>query len=106
MTSANEPNVAISDLGERLDVAPRQRAKQNELEQLVVGQRLRPGLAKPFAQPFAMAVIVRRFGKAPPLVAVLLVLDHEDLGKRKRTWVIWTDTRHVPRPPMRPRPIG
>ena len=57
-------------LGQRLDVAPRQRAEQQQLEQLVVGHRVGAGLAKALAQPLAVAVIMRQglgepaFGRA------------------------------------------
>jgi hypothetical protein len=45
-------------LGDRLRVAAVDGEKQQELEQLVVGQRRRTRLAQPAAQPLAMAVIV------------------------------------------------
>src|SRR5262249_22046405 len=46
-------------LGQRLDVTARQRAKENELEQFIVGDRLSARLAKSRPQPLAVAVIVR-----------------------------------------------
>ena len=49
-------------LGQRLGVAPRQRRKQRHLQQFVIAQRLRPGAVEALAQPFAMAVIMRRLG--------------------------------------------
>jgi hypothetical protein len=48
------------DFGERLDVAPRQRAEQYQLQQLVIGDRIGAGLAEATAQPLAMPVIMRR----------------------------------------------
>ena len=47
-------------LGERLDVAARDGAKQHQFEQFVIGQRLGAGLAEAVAQPLAMAEIMRR----------------------------------------------
>jgi hypothetical protein len=47
-------------LGQRLDVALRDGAEQHQLEQFVVADRVRAGLAKARAQPFAVAVIMRR----------------------------------------------
>ena len=44
ITSANEPNLAMQLLGERLDVALRDGAEQHELQQLVVADGLRAGL--------------------------------------------------------------
>jgi len=51
-------------LGQRLDVAPRQRAKQYHFEQFVIIQRIGAGVAKAVTQPFAMAVIMRGLGIA------------------------------------------
>src|SRR5262249_10504115 len=47
-------------LGERLDVAARQRAKQPQLQQLIVRQSVGADFAEAAAQAFAMTVIVRR----------------------------------------------
>ena len=45
-------------LGQRLGVASGYRAKQQELEQLVLGQAVRARLVEALAQPLAVAVIV------------------------------------------------
>src|SRR5262249_40582157 len=47
-------------LGERLDVAARQRAKQQQLRQLIVRQSLGSGIAETAAQASAMPVKMRR----------------------------------------------
>src|ERR1700722_14785211 len=47
-------------LGQRLDVAARDDAEQHHFEQFVVAERAGPRLAKTFAQPYPMAVIMRR----------------------------------------------
>ena len=60
ITSANEPKRRDQLLGERLDVALRDGAEQQQFEQFVVGDGVRAGIAEALAQPFAMAVIVRR----------------------------------------------
>src|SRR5262249_831134 len=60
ITSANEPNFSSSFLGDRLDVAARQRPEQHELQKLVFGKTLRTGLSEPRAQPLAMAMVMRR----------------------------------------------
>jgi hypothetical protein len=44
------------DLGQRLDVAPRHGAKQHQLQQLVIGDRVRARLAQALTQTVAMAV--------------------------------------------------
>ena len=49
-------------LCQRFGVAAGQRREQRHLQQLIVAQRVRPGAVKPLAQPFAMAVIMRRLG--------------------------------------------
>ncbi len=46
-------------LGEGLRVAARHGAEQHQLQQLVVGQGVRPALAKALPEPFAMAEIMR-----------------------------------------------
>jgi len=47
-------------LGERFDVAHGYRAKQDQLEHLVIGERVRPRFEKAGPQSVAMAVEVRR----------------------------------------------
>ena len=47
-------------LGQWFDVALRDGAEQHQFEQFVVADRLGAGLAKPPAQPLAVAVIMRR----------------------------------------------
>lgn len=56
--------LADQRLGQRLDVAPRQRAEQHHLQQFIVAQRVGAGAAKALAQPLAMAVIMRGLFKA------------------------------------------
>jgi hypothetical protein len=64
-------------LGERLDVAARQGAEQDEFEQLVVGQRLVASGAETLAQPLAVAVIMGlRLGEA--LAALAFLFQHRD----------------------------
>jgi hypothetical protein len=46
-------------LGQRLEIAAGDRPEQDELEQLVVGERLRAGLEEARPQPLAMSEIVR-----------------------------------------------
>jgi hypothetical protein len=46
---------------QRLGVAPGQGREQRHLQQFVIAQRLRSGRIKTFAQPLAVAVIMRRF---------------------------------------------
>ena len=73
-TSAKEPNLRDQFLGERFDVALRNGAEQHQLEQFVVAHRLAPAVAEAAAQPFAVAVIMRRrLGKAglTPIAASL-----------------------------------
>jgi hypothetical protein len=48
-------------LGERLYVAARQRAEEDELKELIVGERLGADLAEAQPQPLAVPVIVRPF---------------------------------------------
>ena len=50
--------VGKDGFGQRLGVAPRHRAEQDELEQLVVGKRIVAGLAEASPLPLAMAEIV------------------------------------------------
>ena len=45
-------------LGERLDVAPRDGAKQHQLDQLVIGDGLGAGLQQALAQARAMSVVM------------------------------------------------
>jgi hypothetical protein len=47
-------------LGERLDVAARQRPEQHQFHELVIGDGVAAGVVEPRPQPLAMAVIVRR----------------------------------------------
>jgi len=49
-------------LGERLGVAARDRRIQGHLQQLVIAQRIGARAVEPFAQPLAMAVIMRLLG--------------------------------------------
>jgi hypothetical protein len=59
-------------LGERLDIAPRLRAKQQDFRQLVIRQRIGPSRAKTLAQALPMPVIVRQgFGEAWMCVGLL-----------------------------------
>ncbi len=51
--------------GQRLDVAARQAAKQQHLQQFIVVERIRPGKTETLAQPLAMAEIMRRGGLGP-----------------------------------------
>ncbi|MNC57575.1 hypothetical protein D3C75_1072500 [compost metagenome] len=46
-------------LGDRLDVALRLAAEQKQLQQLIVGQVMDAGAARTFAQPLAVAGVVR-----------------------------------------------
>jgi hypothetical protein len=50
--------------GQWLDVPARQRAKQHHFQQFVIAQGIGPGIPEPVPQPFAMTVIMRRFGKS------------------------------------------
>ena len=62
------PNVYLGEgaearnqrLGQRLHIAPRHGAEQDQLEKLIIGQRLGAALAEPVAQPLAVAVIMWR----------------------------------------------
>ena len=47
---------------QRFCIAPGQGSKQRQFKQFIVAQRIRPGAVKAFAQPLAMAVVMRRFG--------------------------------------------
>ena len=68
ITSAKEPNASIRVLRQRLDVAARDRAEQHQLEQFVVGERLRASVPEALAQPLAMAVVMRlRSPRASPV---------------------------------------
>ena len=65
------PKRSISVLGDRLGVATVDGEEEQQLEQLVVGQRLRRGVGEALAQPLAVAVIVLgapagEGGGAPP----------------------------------------
>ena len=64
MTSPKEPKRAIEALGQRLHVASRDRAKKNELEELVIGKGARARFPEAGAQPLAMPVIMGRFAFA------------------------------------------
>src|SRR5215467_1270104 len=58
-------------LGQRLDVPAGLRAKQNEFEEFVIGDRIAAGLAETLAQALPMAVIMRRLchaGLAPAAI--------------------------------------
>src|SRR5262249_5561726 len=63
-------------LGERLDIAARQRAKQEQLQQFIIGQSLGAGLAEAAAQAFGMTMIMRR-GFRPPAATVALLVQAE-----------------------------
>src|SRR5215475_14273917 len=59
-------------LRQRLEVPPGQRAKQHQLQKLIVGDRIAAGLAKPLAQALPMAVIMgRRLRDAGPETATI-----------------------------------
>jgi hypothetical protein len=47
---------------QRLGVAPGQGREQRHLQQFIIAERLRPGRIEALAQPFAVAVIMRRLG--------------------------------------------
>ena len=53
------PEPGHQRLGERLEIPPRDRAEQHELEQLVVGERLGAAGEEALAQPPAVSEIVR-----------------------------------------------
>src|SRR6185436_13551397 len=54
------PELGDQRLGQRLDVAPRDGAKQHKLKEFVVGDRIGPGVEEALAQPLAMTEIVWR----------------------------------------------
>src|SRR5579871_668150 len=61
---------------ERLHVAAGQRTKQDEFEQLIVGDRIAPGLAETPAQALPVAMIMgRRFRDARPTPATIFRHD-------------------------------
>ena len=60
---------------ERFDIAARQRAEQQQLQQFVVGQSIGAGVAKTAAQAFAMAVIMRRGVRKPAIALAFLFQD-------------------------------
>jgi hypothetical protein len=69
-------------LGDRFDIAPRNCAEQQELDHLVIGQRLGTLFEQPLTQAVAMFVIVRLFPAHPCVPAV-------QLGRRSMTWRAW-----------------
>src|SRR5262249_21677160 len=75
-------------LGERLHVAAHQRAGQDELEQLIIRQRIAAGAEEALAQPLAMAVVVRRglFGGGGWLAALAAFRGHER-GPDRTFWL-------------------
>jgi hypothetical protein len=65
-------------LGQRFDVALWNGAEQHQFEQLVVADCLGAGLAEAGAQPFTVAVIIRRsLGKAALPLAAATLCRHE-----------------------------
>jgi hypothetical protein len=65
-------------LGERLDVALRDGAKQHQLEQLIVGDGIGAGIAEARTQPLAMAEVMRRaLGEAVFRIAVPRPCGHD-----------------------------
>jgi hypothetical protein len=62
--------------GQRLDVAPGQRAEQHHLQQFIVAQGIRSGAKKALAQPHPMAVIMRRFGGRGFVRRVAVICGH------------------------------
>ena len=71
-------------LGDRLDVAARDRAEQHELQQLVIGQRVAADLGEAGAQAVAVAVVVRRVVADPLMPAPLPanMFRRDDAGKQ------------------------